>query len=176
MKPRTPLCEFALRLDQVHLGTEVVVFRQQDDGSFQPEMVGVFTTPWSPLVWPRDIAVQIRSTMPSFYGCMMYGSLGLGLRPKVALRGWCTHMTEADLEAGRFTTYEIHPGSRCPGLFYENTWSDRFVVKIKHAHRLLGCAPSHTRMLLRDMMYEMYIDNVEADQSALEYDRTQYGD
>ena len=175
MMPRSPHCEFALRLDQVHLGTEVVVFKQASDETFQPEMVGKFVEPFEAIVWPHDIAVRIRTSMPALYNNMTYGSLGLGLRPSVALRGWCTHMTEDDLEAGRFTTYEIHPGTHCPGLVYESSWSDRFVVKIKDAHRLLGCKPNQTRALLHGIMYQDYLDAKWMLEADIEADR-KYGD
>ena len=163
MKPRTPLCEFALRLDQVHPGIEVVVFDTENKiygeatdlerKLIQVDTFGQFLT--TPYVDENgQLVVSLKGYATHYFDSIRYTD-SLGLHPRVEWDGWCTHHGYARLSA-MFSARPVHAGSHCPNIYKELSWSPWFVVKLKDAHRVLGCQPHETRELLMTVVRERY--------------------
>lgn len=174
MKLRTPLCDFALRLDQVHPGIEVVVFNtynwvpsdatELERRLMQVGTFGQFRS--APYTEGRELMVDLNGYATHYFYSTNYTN-ALGLNPYVQWNGWCNHMTGSDYRGGRYTANVVHNGSRCPNIHREISWSDMFVVKFKDAHRVLGCKPLETRELLMTVVRERFEQEEEDYQAYL---------
>lgn len=179
MQTRTPHCPFALRFDQIHTGIEVVVLKVDGTGilSFDGADVTVdafgqlTTTPYSRGGYNGGFKVEIREYFSRAYS-HVYDARTLGLLPEVKATGWCTHFTQDHIDQGIYTSTEVHQGRECPNFYKEVTWSDTFVVKLKDAHRVLGCKPWETRKLLTDHLREMQEIRERLHQEDMEFEET----
>jgi hypothetical protein len=154
MQFRTPHCAFALRLDQIHPGIEVVILEVKETDVSVRAFGRLTTTPYPHTDWHAGFRVEVQDYFSRAYRTE-YDARGVGLLPTVEDRGWCTHFTQDHIDQGIYTATEVHRGQECPNFYKEVTWSNTFVVKLKDAHRVLGCKSWETRELLREQMRDI---------------------
>lgn len=182
MQFRTPHCASALRFDQIHDGIEVVILEVCAVGVEIKAAGHTVAAPYASSGWYRGFDVEIREYFSRAYRTV-YSAQGLGLLPTIKKLGWCTHLTQEHLDQGIYTPIEVHKGQDCPNFYREATWSNTFVVKLKDAHRVLGCKPWETRQLVMDTLHELrelqdLLDGLDAEfeARALEESKKEEGD